>query len=342
MILVTGGTGLVGAHLLYYLTEKHDHIRATKRSQSTLEPVKAVFKQYTPHHEAAFNKIEWVTANITDIPQLTQAFQGVTHVYHCAAFISFNPKHYQALKKTNIEGTANIVNLCIDLGIQKLCYVSSIATLGDVIDGTKITEETHWNPEANNNAYAITKFGAEMEVWRGAQEGLAVVIVNPGLILGEGFWHSGSGVIIKKAAKGIQWITTGSTGFVDVRDVVVVLIQLMEGTQKNERYILIAENLPYKDLLARFSRVFGVAAPKKVIHKRWLLLLSWVDGISAKIFGTKRTLLKATVESLYTSTYYDNNKVKNHLNHNFLPIQTTIERVAKAYQDYCDSTGSSN
>ena len=208
--------------------QEHDRVRATHRASSKLEEVQNVFAYYTDTPEASFARIDWVEANITDIPALTEAFQGVTHVYHCAAFISFNPKHYRALKKNNVEGTANVVNLCLSQGVQKLCYVSSVATLGDPLPGQPTTEETHWNPEAKNSVYGITKYGAEMEVWRGTQEGLNAVIVNPGVILGEGYWHSGSGVLVKRAAKGVNYYTDGGTGLVDVRDVVDIMQTRME------------------------------------------------------------------------------------------------------------------
>ena len=172
---------------------KHPKVRATHRASSDLASVKKVFSYYTKDVEALYQKIEWVAANITEIPQLTQAFQGITHVYHCAAFVSFNPKHYHALKKANIEGTANVVNIALANDVKKMCYVSSIATLGKSLNGESITEETPWNPEDKNSVYSITKYGAEMEVWRGTQEGLDAVIVNPGVTLGEGYWHSSSG-----------------------------------------------------------------------------------------------------------------------------------------------------
>lgn len=331
MILVTGGTGLVGAHLLYSLLQKHAKVRATHRSSSDLEDVKKVFSFYTEDVEVLFNNIEWIETNITEIPALTIAFDGVTKVYHCAAFISFNPKHYYLLKKTNIEGTANVVNLCLAKGIQKLCYVSSIATLGDTIDGSSVDEESDWNPEENHSVYSITKFGAEMEVWRGIQEGLSAVIVNPGVILGSWFRNSGSGMIVKNAAKGNRFYTTGSTGFVDVRDVIKVMVLLMEGSYSSERYILVGENINYQDFLGRMARLFGKKPPSKAIGKGSLLFLSKLDALSSFLFRRKRKLLKAMVQSMYHSTHYENSKAKTELNFEFTPIEETLTRIVKSY-----------
>ncbi|MEZ4795199.1 MAG: NAD-dependent epimerase/dehydratase family protein [Flavobacteriaceae bacterium] len=333
MILVTGGTGLVGAHLLYHLLQEHPKVRATHRKSSDLLSVQTVFLSYTDAPEAVYNRIEWVEANLTDLPALTQAFEGIAQVYHCAAFISFNPKHYQALKKANIEGTANVVNLCLHFQVEKLCYVSSIATLGHPVEATAFMDEhSAWNPEDRNSVYAITKYGAEMEVWRGSQEGLKVVIVNPGVILGEGYWNSGSGVIVKRAAKGVRYFTDGSTGFVDVRDVVSMMIGLMKSNIHNEQFVLVAENLSYARLLELFSNAFGKLAPKKKASKMLLMALSTLDGWSSKLFGTKRRLLKATVRSLFTHSNYSSSKIQTALGANFTPIDLTIKRVASAYQ----------
>ena len=198
MILVTGGTGLVGSHLLFELVHTNENIRAIYRDEAKQVLVKKVFSYYSEESNLLFNKIDWVKADLLDIPTLTEVFTGITHVYHCAALISFDPKDYHKLRKINIEGTANIVNLCIANTISKLCYVSSISTLGKKENHSHINEETHWNPDADNSVYGISKYGAEMEVWRGTQEGLKTVIVNPGLILGPGLWNSGSGLLFKE------------------------------------------------------------------------------------------------------------------------------------------------
>ncbi|MEZ4874324.1 MAG: NAD-dependent epimerase/dehydratase family protein [Flavobacteriaceae bacterium] len=332
MILVTGGTGLVGAHLLYHLVMEHPKVRAIHRTSSDLNAVKKVFFYYTKEGETLFQKIEWVTANITEIPALTHAFEGVTHVYHAAAYISFNPKHYPALKKANVEGTANVVNLCLAHKVKKLCYVSSIATLGKAEEGNLINEETPWNPEAPNSVYSITKYGAEMEVWRGTQEGLDAVMVNPGVILGEGFWHSGSGALLMRAAKGMTYYTEGSTGFVDVQDVVKAMIQLMNSPIKNESFVLVGKNLGYRDFFTAFAEAFGVKPPFKQASKGLLQFLSTLDAISHTLFGTKRRLLKSMVRSMFTHSTYDASKIETTLSFRFTPFEETVSRIVKHYK----------
>lgn len=331
MILVTGATGLVGAHLLFALLQKHNTVRATHRASSDLQAVKKVFSFYTDDVEKLYKKIEWIEANIIELPALLLAFKDVNTVYHCAAFISLNPKKYYDLTKTNVEGTANVVNLCLKNKVEKLCYVSSIATLGSTLNGKPITEETHWNPEENNNVYSITKYGAEMEVWRGMREGLNSVIVNPGVILGEGFWNSSSGIIFKIAARGMKYYTTGSSGFVDVRDVVSTMIQLVESDRSNQRYLLVAANLSYLDLFTRLSISFGKKPPSKAIGKNTMLLLSKLDAILSFLFRRKRKLLKSMVHSMYNISNYNALKITTQLDFQYTPIDETLSRVVKNY-----------
>ena len=227
MILVTGGTGLVGAHLLLKLTENEDSIRAIYRTATTIEKTKSLFRLY--QKETSFVKIDWVHADITDVPSLEIAFQNVDYVYHCAGYISFDPNDEEKLRKINIEGTANIVNFCLSKNIKKLCHVSSIAAFGNVISNKiYIDEETEWNPEVYHSDYAISKYGAEMEVWRGQQEGLQVVIVNPGVILGSTIWKEGSGAIFTKIKNGLKFYTLGETGYIGVNDLVSTMFKLME------------------------------------------------------------------------------------------------------------------
>ncbi len=331
MILVTGGTGLVGSHLLYKLIEKGEKVRAIHRKNSNLNTVLTVFSYFSKNAKDVFNKIEWVEADITNIPSLSKTFKGVITVYHAAAFISFNPKKYNILKKINTEGTANIVNLCIENKVKKLCYVSYIATLGEEINEKHITEETHWNAEKENNVYAITKYGAEMEVWRGTQEGVDAVIVNPGVILGAGFWNTGSGKIFKTVNNGLKYYTLGQMGFVDVEDVVKAMIQLMESTIKNERYILVSENWSYKDLTTTIASQMGVTPPKKEAKSISLQFLWRLDWLKHKLTGSKRKLTKLSVKSLTTKYYYNNEKIKKALHFSFKPLAETITFVTSKW-----------
>lgn len=333
MILVTGGTGLVGSHLLFQLIKSGEKVSATFRRAHTLERVKHVFSYFSDTPEELFKNINWIEADITNIPQLQNAFIGITQVYHCAAFVSFEPDKYKTLRKINIEGTANVVNLCISNNIKKLCYVSSIAALGQNSNADKlITEQTAFNSEADNSVYAITKYGAELEVWRGTQEGLDAVIVNPGLIIGAGYWNGGSsGNLFKKVYNGMRYYVTGVVGYVSVLDVVNIMQQLMESSIKNEGFIVIAENLSFKTFTDIAANTLGVNAPKKEA-KPWLLALAWrLDWLQHKLLGKRRNLSKQASKSAVSITKYDNSKIKKALDFEFIPVEKSIKDVAILY-----------
>lgn len=329
MILVTGGTGLVGSHLLMKLCEQHQKVRAVFRDVHSIDKTKKLFEDYQCKN--LFNKIEWFLADITDVPQMIEAYKGIKHVYHCAAFISFNPKDYREMRKINIHGTAIMVNLAIDAKVEKFCFVSSIAAIGDAIDSDLIDETCEWNKQQDNSGYSITKFGAEMEVWRLSQEGVDVVVVNPGVILGTGFWDSGSGKLFSQVDKGFNFYTKGVTGFVSVTDVVNCMVDLMKSNIKNERFILISENKTYQEVFNLIADVLDKKRPQLEI-KSWQLAIFWRIATLISKFTNKEPLIsKYSAKSALTISKYDNSKIKDVLNYQFEPIATTIEKIGKMY-----------
>ncbi|MFK2818752.1 NAD-dependent epimerase/dehydratase family protein [Flavobacteriaceae sp. LMIT009] len=331
MILVTGGTGLVGSHLLYQLTKTEPKVKALFRNKDKIASVKHVFSYYTNNVEDQFAKINWVEGDITDIPSLNNAFKNVSKVYHCAAFISFDVRDYHKLRQVNIEGTANVVNTCLAHNVDKLCYVSSIAATGKPENNSPITESTTWNPEASHSVYAITKYGGEMEVWRGTQEGLNAIIVNPGVIIGPGYWKSGSGSLIRFVYKGVKRYTEGVGGYVDIFDVVNPMIKLMGSSTNNERFILVSKNISYKEFFTKIANHLDVNPPSKNTSKT-LLAVAWrLDWLRAHFRGKRRRLTKHTAKSLITKSIYSNKKVIDTLDYSFKSIDDSITEVCQLF-----------
>lgn len=330
MILVTGATGLVGSHLLISLLQENDGIKALYRKSKKIEKVKNVFVH--KNQLDLFDKIEWIEGDITDIPSLNKAFENVTTVYHCAALISFDPKDEEKLRKVNIEGTANIVNCCIDFGIKKLCHVSSTAALGDTKDyETVISEDTEWNPEKFHNDYAISKYGGEMEAWRGFQEGLEVVIVNPGVIFGYGFPTKGSSVIFNSLKKGMSFYTKGKIGVVTVDDVVNCMILLVKKECNGQKFTLVAENPTLETVLDIIADGLRVKKPSIYANKT-LTQIAWrIDWFLTKFFGKKRSFTKAIANTSHSKNIYDNSKIKTELNYSFIDMKSYLTTLSKEY-----------
>ena len=235
------------------------------------------------------------------------------------------------MRKVNIHGTAIIANLSIDAKVEKLCFVSSIATIGDAPKKEITTEENEWIGNEKNNGYAITKYGAETEIWRASQEGVDVVVVNPGVILGSGFWASGSGTMFSQVYKGFPYYSEGITGFVGVKDVIHCMIQLMESNCKNERFILVSENKSFKEVLFYIADAFGKKKPSKLV-KPWQANLFWRwEWLVSKITGRKVRMSKYTARSLSSKTYYSSEKCKNKLAFKFEKIETVIKQVSNDF-----------
>lgn len=327
MVLVTGGTGLVGSHLLLQLAKRGEKIRALKRKSSSLQIVNRLFE----NEPELFQKIEWAEGDILDILSLNDAIRGIDKVYHCAAMISFMPKDRDLMLEINRNGTANVVNLCLETGIKKLCYVSSVAAVNRLQEGEIITETTPWEENAENSNYAISKQAAEREVWRGIAEGLNAVMVNPGIIIGPGNWNSGSGKLFSSVWNGLKFYSEGMSGFVSADDVARCLIILMESDIHSERFIVISENLTYRDVLYQIADCLGKKRPFIKANKL-LSGAAWRMFAIASLFTGKNPLItRETAASGLRKVQFSNEKIKNAARIEFEKIQPVIERTAAAF-----------
>ncbi len=323
MILVTGGTGLIGSHLLFHLVKDGETVRATYRDKRTIEKVTKVFGYYSDDPSNLMEHIDWVQADITNIGELEASFKDINYVYHCATLISFDPKMYKALAKINVEGTANVVNLCLKHGIKKLCHISSISAIGPSVKGNMATEDNEWS-DTQASVYGITKHDAELEVWRGSQEGLPVVIVNPGVVIGPGFWRSGSGSFFTYAAKGKKSFIPGGTGFVTVNDVVSAMMTLMASGIVQEQFIMVSQNLSYEELLQKIAPKLGVAPPTQKISF-WMLEFLWrLDWLRSKLLGKRRRLTKTMAKGLYKQEIYSSAKLTEAIDFSFEDLDAAI------------------
>ena len=331
MNLVTGGTGLVGTHLLYRLLKANEPVRVLIRKASDTNQIKKTFSYYDADFEALFNKIEWAEGELLDIGSLEDAFDGTTRIYHTAAFVSFDPADKYSMLKNNVEGTANIVNLSLDLGIEKLCHVSSTSALGAPVDGEDVNESVMWSPSKKNSSYGVSKFYSEMEVWRGITEGLNAVIVNPSVIIGPGNWNRSSAGLIKAVRKGMKYYTHGMTGYVDVRDVVEVMKRLMDSDISGERFIVSAENLSYREVFNMIADALGEKRP--TIHAdKFLSSMAWrLDSVKSLLSGTPRLLTKETANAGQNRVSFSNLKVKEATGVEFTPLKIAIHDTCQLF-----------
>lgn len=330
MIVVTGGTGLVGSHLLYTLTSGGHRVRAVVRQNSKIENVRNIFSYYSSEYEKLLQLIEWIPGDVLDKTSLIDAFQGAHQVYHTAAFVSFIPALRKKVISTNINGTANVVDACLLNKVDKLCHVSSVAALGSSPDGPS-NEKMIWNPGKKRSWYSLSKFHAEMEVWRAMEEGLNAVIVNPSVVLSPGNWGQSSSALFTSIYKGLKFYPSGSTGYVDVRDVVKAMVQLMESTISSERFILNAGELTYKE-------VFGLIAgsihknPPSIPVKRWMGEIAWrLEKAKSLLTHKHPQITRETIAAGFNHSAFDNKKSIEKLNIQYIPIKNSIQEFGNFF-----------
>jgi dihydroflavonol-4-reductase len=318
MILITGATGFLGAELTRQLTKMGHKVRALKRGSSVI-----------PVLLKGDSLIEWCVADINDLANLEDAFEGVTQVYHCAALVSFNPRDKYNMIRVNIHGTSNVVNLCVENKVR-LVHVSSVAALGEPKKGAQITEDDYWEYNAHVHAYAISKYEGEMEVWRSIAEGLDAVIVNPSVIIGAHSGYAGSGAIFKLIQNGLSYYTRGATGIVDVEDVAKSMIALMNGGISAERFTISAQNIHYREFFQKIAAGFSVKAPEKEA-KPWMMALAWRGAKLLSVFtGKAASLTSDAAKSSLHESLYSNEKIKNAIGIQFKPIDQSISEVCAA------------
>lgn len=328
MILVTGGTGLLGAHVLLRLLEEGRDVRAIYRSEKSLATVRDIFRHYADDPEPLMGRIAWVKGDILDIPSLEEAMDGVAEVYHIAATVSFDPRDRDFMFKVNVEGTANVVNLCLERTGVKLCHVSSVAALGRVEGQGVINEDTPWKDSEWNSNYGKSKRSAEMEVWRGMAEGLEAVIVNPCIILGPGDWNQSSAALFTKVWKGLPYYTGGENAMVDVRDVAEVMVQLMDRGIFGQRFIVTQGNHRLRDVIGLIADGFGRKRPT-VKASPLMMSLAWrLEKLRCVLTGAKPFITRETAFNAQHISHYDNSRLLTALpDFRFRPLEETVTDV---------------
>ncbi len=324
MVLVTGGTGFLGSHLLYHLLNEGEQVRALKRAGANMDVTEVVFSYYMPDYKKLFDKIEWIEGDLMDIFSLEKALDGVDDVYHSAALVSFLPADREKMMDTNINGTANLVNIALEKKIRKLCHVSSIAAIGRAENDKPIDEEVVWKASKRNSNYAKSKYGSEKEVWRGIEEGMNAVIINPSVILGPGDLKSGGGKLIRLIQKGLKFYTEGVNGYVDARDVAKAMYLLMKSDIVNERFIVSSENVPLKNIVYQIAEYISKPAPK---YKATPFMgeLAWrFDKLRGLLTGRKPFITKETAETAGNKYYYTSKKLIKALGFEFIPVKDSL------------------
>jgi dihydroflavonol-4-reductase len=329
MILVTGATGILGRVIVLELLKQGKKVRATKRKSSNINDVKHSFQFYTENPEEFFNKIEWIDVDFDDIDSLKTALINVEEVYHCAAKVSFHPDDRKEMYHSNIVGTRNLLFACENSSVKKFCFVSSVAVLDGTDENGKVTEDSNFNPKLHHSKYAKSKHFSEMEVWRASAEGLKTVIINPGVIIGSGNWQSSSGEIFGTFEK-FPYAMSGSSNYVDVRDVANIAIALMERNIFGERFLIISENKKLVEVANLIRQKLGKSQAK--VLPKWILNVGYVlNLLLGWLIPPLRLLNRINIQAVTSHHLLSNNKIKERLDYQFIPITESIDFHLKNY-----------
>ena len=322
MILVTGGTGFLGAYIIKELIEKGHAVRAIRRTHKLPFFISS----------SLFEKVEWVEGDILDINSLEVAMEGIDTVIHSAAVVSFIKKERGNMYHVNVDGTANIVNIALEKNVRRIIYISSVAALGRTAGGGHVDEEKKWEESNVNTHYAKSKYKGEIEVWRGFSEGLNGVILNPSTILGYGDWNNSSCAIFKKVYEEFQFYTGGINGFVDVEDAARVIVLFAENNITEQRYIVNADNWEFQHLQNSIADGFNKKRPTKTASP-FLMNIAWrFEKIKSLFSGNKPLITKESARVAQSKTYFENAKILKDLKgFSFTPLEETIKNACQLY-----------
>jgi dihydroflavonol-4-reductase len=298
MIFLTGCNGLIGSFIARKLLSENYQVKALKRPSSDLSAVSDIY-----------DKIEWVEGDLSDIQLIDKYLEGVDTIVHCAAMISFSSSHKQTMFRSNVEGTANMVNAALKNKIKRFCYISSIAALGRK-KGTELIDETSvWEESSTNTFYAYTKYLAELEVWRGVEEGLNAFILNPSIVLGPGNWDTGSSRLFKYIYDEKLFYPKGEMNFIDVRDVSDIACSLLHSDINGERFILNAGKISYKNVFFSIADRFKKKRPKYEANMMMSEIAWRLDKVKSFFTGKEALLTKETARSVRLNHTYSSQKI---------------------------------
>ncbi len=314
MIFVTGANGLLGSHICKKLIDEGYKVKALIRKDSNT----FLLGEY-------LNKLEIINGDILNPESFANELNNVTAIIHCAAIVSFHQSDKDLMNKVNVEGTANMVNLALDKKIEYFIQISSVAALGRLTGSGIVTEENKWQDSIWNSNYATSKYFAELEVWRGIEEGLPAVMINPSVILAPGVGAKSSSQLFTYVWKENIFYPAGKVNYVDVRDVCQAITQCLKLKKTKERYIVNGGITTYKNLFDLIGKSFNKKPPFIETNQLLIKVGMFLDKLRSIFTGTKTIITTETARLTQSEIYFDNTKIKKELNLSFVDLSDSIE-----------------
>jgi len=315
-ILVTGGTGFLGGHVIDNLIDLgFTNIHSISRALS-VQPRK---------------NINYHICDILDIPELEEYVDQADYIIHTAGIISYQKKDYQKMFDVNEKGTENLLNLSLLSHVKKFIHISSTAAFGNSGKQEIIDEAYIWNNKNHFTQYGLSKHMAEMQVWRAQAEGLSTIILSPSLMLGAGDWKRGTASIFNTIYRGLDYYPAGINGMVDVKDVAQLACDMIGNGKSSNLYIINAENLSYQKLFEKIARAFNKNIPHKAITgwRKYLALI--IDFWKSVSLNRERHLSLENLRNTELVKTYDNRKLLQDIHYEYRSISETVDDVVQKY-----------
>ncbi len=320
MIAITGANGLVGSFVAKKLMDEGLPVTAIVRATSNLDLLEG-YKEKMTRQEA----------DVLDVPALTASLHGAGTVIHTAGLVSFNPRQTRRMFDINVEGTRNVVNTCLALGIPRLIHISSVAALGRVKGVLTLDEESKWVPSLLNSDYAESKYLAELEVYRGMEEGLAVTFVNPSVVLAATDWKESSARLFRYAWEARSFYMEGSMNYVDVRDVAEMVFRIYSSNPRSQKFIASAGIISYQDFFTMVAKRFNKKPPTIKVSRVVAGLVAGVEAIRSRLTGSEPMITRQVVRMASDTFHYNHQKATDLLGMDFRPLDETLDWCCAHY-----------
>ncbi len=335
-IVVTGASGLVGAHLCISLLRQGGVVRAVVRNEQSQKKAESFFTLYDCE-SLLKNRIIWVYADLTHPLEVAESIEGAEYVFHCAGYVSFNLSDISELYEVNTIATRYVVDACLKYAVKKICYVSSIAALGSPTKHELLSETREFDKSLKQSPYGYSKYHGELEVWRGVAEGLPSVIVNPSVIIGPGQWFQSSGELFSTVSQGMMFYTSSVSGYVSIHDVVDVMVTLMDSDVQNERFIVSAEDINIRTVFSTIAQALNVRRPTIFMPQILFKTLVVIYSCCVRLIGKTPRISLQTVEAAYSKTYIDNSKIKKYRGEDYRDVLHELKITALFFAQYRNS-----
>jgi dihydroflavonol-4-reductase len=320
--LVTGATGFVGAAVARALSAAGWQVRVLARSGSNRANLRGL-------------AAEVIEGDLANKASLEVALAGCDALFHVAADYRLGARDPAQLYLTNVEGTRNILNAARTVGVARIVYTSSVATIGIPPDRSPGDERT---PVALDNMighYKRSKYLAEEVALEAAGTGMAVVIVNPSTPVGPGdIKPTPTGQLVLDAAAGRMpaYVDTG-LNIVHVDDVAAGHLLAHERGKVGERYILGGENMTLQIMLAQIARLVGRKPPRVRLPYAAVLPIAYLaEGLAAVTGRSGRVTLEG-VRMSRKRMFFSSGKAVSELGYSWRPPLEAFADAVKCFRE---------